>query len=705
MESKAGQAAQEYARRFGWAVFPCHSIKNGQCTCGKKDCGSPGKHPRTLNGVKDASTALEQIEAWWTQWPDANVAIAGGAVSGGLVILDIDPDHGGAESLDELIAEHGRLPDTPEVLTGGGGRHLYFHSEQKIPNLVGVLPGLDLRGDGGYVIAPRSTHISGRSYEWEAESRPDAIKPAILPTFISALALQSQRNGLSLDRSAKVDPDCILGGVPAGKRHAELYAYACRLRTLKLRRSEAVELVSVAASRCKPPYTDETAEKLVDEAWKHTEGQVGDFAAKLAAEARGAPIVTTDNRAVIVDWIDRSIRAIAKGLKEHSDGKISGHLTIESSLPGLHRALRSAQFTFSALRTRKEWATDLHTKLPMQWDSMFEFLCAEVTRYVQEGEKIQRIDIANDPEPPPTSFLLFPVLAKGHPTVLFGSPGTGKSYLAEWWAHLVLDGAAPDDLEMRVDERAKSILYLDWEGDEMAFRQRAQSIRNGTGLCVDGLHYRRCTRPLAADVDQISNQIADLGPDLIVIDSLAPATGGDLNSSGPPNEFFGALRALGGTSLVLAHVSKGGAHGSNASIFGSVFFTALARSVWQIRSDNEEGADEVSVALFHSKVNYGRRERPFGLTIYHGEDGSTWFGPGKIDDVASAAAARSLKDRIFWTIKGMGSATISDLAQELEEPQNKVRAMLSYMAKQQLTVKLGTGKGQKWGLIDKGSTE
>ena len=183
MASNAGKAAQEYARRFGWAVFPCHSIKDGKCTCGKKDCGSPGKHPRTRNGVKDASTDENQIESWWTQWPDANVAIAGGAVSGGLVILDIDPDHGGADSFDELVDEHGQLPDTPEVLTGGGGRHLYFHSEKKIPNLVGVLPGLDLRGDGGYVIAPRSTHISGRQYEWEAESRPDAIKPAILPTI------------------------------------------------------------------------------------------------------------------------------------------------------------------------------------------------------------------------------------------------------------------------------------------------------------------------------------------------------------------------------------------------------------------------------------------------------------------------------------------------------------------------------------------
>jgi hypothetical protein len=695
-----GKAALEYARRFGWAVFPCHSIKGGRCTCGKASCGSPGKHPRTVHGVKDASTDQEQIAAWWEEWPDANVAIAAGAISGGLVILDVDPAHGGRDSLEALLAEHGPLPDTPEVLTGGGGRHLYFHSDDRIPNLVGQLGrGLDLRGDGGYVIAPRSSHLSGQEYLWEASSRPTDVEVAELPGFILALAVQGDSRGISVDPRSKLDPEGVLGGIPEGKRHAALYAYACRLRTLHLRRAEAVILVSEAAARCVPRYTEETPEKIVSEAWKHTEGKISDFAAKLAAEATGEPIVTAENRAVIIEWIDRGVRAIAKGLKEHSDGRISGHLTIESSLPGLQRALRSAQFTFSALRTRKEWSTDLHSKLPIAWDAMFERLCAEVTRYVQEGEKVREIDVAHDPEPSPPGFILFPVIAKGHPTVLFGSPGTGKSFLAEWFAHLALSGVSPGDIELRVEQRLSSVLYLDWEGDEMAFRQRARAIQEGTGITVSGLHYRRCTRPLAVDVDQITSQIADLGPDLIIIDSLAPATGGDLNASGPPNDFFGAVRALGSTALVLAHVAKGAAHGSHASIFGSVFFTALARSVWQIRSDAEDGADEVAVALFHTKVNYGRRERPFGLTIHHGEDGTTWFGPGTLDNVSSATSARSLKDRIYWTMKSMGTCTIKDLAEELDEPQNKVRAMLSYMQRQNLTVKLGTGKGQRWSTL------
>uniref|UniRef100_A0A6H1Z7L8 Putative bifunctional DNA primase/polymerase n=1 Tax=viral metagenome TaxID=1070528 RepID=A0A6H1Z7L8_9ZZZZ len=700
-----GKAAQEYARRFGWAVFPCHSIVEGRCTCGKADCGSPGKHPRTAHGVKDASSDLKQIAAWWAEWPDANIAIACGAVSGGLVVLDVDTGHAGDESLDDLVTEYGPLPETPEVLTGGGGRHLYFRSEQRIPNLVGQLGrGLDLRGDGGYVIAPKSGHISGREYLWEESSRPTDLKLAELPAFVAALAVRGQGNAPRIDR---VDPDGILGGIPAGKRHAELYAYACRLRTLNLKHSEAVILVSEAAARCKPAYTDEPPEKLVDEAWKHTEGKVGDFAAKLAAEASGGPVIVTENRAVRIDWLDRGVRATAKALKEHSDGKITGHLLIEAMLPGLQKALRSAQFTFTALQTRKQWANDLSAKLPpLPWDSMFEVLCAEVTRYVQEGEKITEIDIAHDPEPEPNGFLLFPVIAKGHPTVLFGSPGTGKSYLAEWWAHLLLAGESQGDLELRVDHQASSVLYLDWEGDEMAFRQRARAIQRGGSPQVTGLHYRRCTRPLAADLDQIQAQASEIGPDLIIVDSLAPATGGDLNTSGPPNDFFGALRALGSTALVLAHVAKGAAGGANASIFGSVFFTALARSVWQVRSDTEDGADQVSVALFHSKVNYGRRERPFGLTIYHGEDGATTFRPGRIDDVTSAATARSLKDRIMGTLAQMGTATAPEITEALGDvSQGTVRTTLSRMLADELVARIGIGRGQKWSRVARETPE
>ncbi len=157
------EAALTYAAR-GWLVFPCWGVTDGACDCGKT-CTSPGKHPITRNGLKDATTDAEQIAEWFDQHPNANVAIVTGAASG-LVVVDLDrkPNKNGIESLKAL----GAMPRTLIARSGSGGLHLYFtHPGGEVPSSSNKLgPGIDVRGDGGYVIAPPSRHISGGVYAW-----------------------------------------------------------------------------------------------------------------------------------------------------------------------------------------------------------------------------------------------------------------------------------------------------------------------------------------------------------------------------------------------------------------------------------------------------------------------------------------------------------------------------------------------------------
>lgn len=166
------EAALAYARR-GWPVFPCHHPVPGGCSCRSPGCASAAKHPRTKRGLHDATTHPEVIARWWRAWPRANVAIRTGAgrAAGarGLVVLDVDPLHGGEASLDRLLATHGPLPSTRVVRTGNDGVHLYFcHPGGTVANSAGTRlgPGLDVRGDGGYVIAPPSMHATGATYRW-----------------------------------------------------------------------------------------------------------------------------------------------------------------------------------------------------------------------------------------------------------------------------------------------------------------------------------------------------------------------------------------------------------------------------------------------------------------------------------------------------------------------------------------------------------
>ena len=177
--------ALEYAAK-GWLVLPCHEPMRHGCSCRRGACSSPAKHPRVERGLHDATTDPAVITRWWARWPQANVGIRTGKCSD-LVVVDIDPAHGGMDALRALECELGPLPTTTTVTTGSGGLHLYFaHPDIEVRNSAGKLgPGIDVRGDGGYVIAPPSRHASGGTYEMHASqvlaSFPDSLRARLAP--------------------------------------------------------------------------------------------------------------------------------------------------------------------------------------------------------------------------------------------------------------------------------------------------------------------------------------------------------------------------------------------------------------------------------------------------------------------------------------------------------------------------------------------
>lgn len=139
-------------------------------------------------GYQGRLPTQHEIETWFGRWPDANIGLVTGQVSN-LVVLDIDPRHGGDASLDRLARRFGRVPPTLTVQTGGGGRHFYFTALAEpaaLPSRVNLAPGIDVRAEGGMVVAPPSVHPSGRRYEWV--SCGDACQgPAPLPRWLVAL--------------------------------------------------------------------------------------------------------------------------------------------------------------------------------------------------------------------------------------------------------------------------------------------------------------------------------------------------------------------------------------------------------------------------------------------------------------------------------------------------------------------------------------
>ena len=173
--------ALEYAAR-GWRVLPIWSVDpHGRCQCGVETCTAIGKHPvsaRVPHGVKDASADATVIATWWAT-EDYNIGIATGHGSG-LTVVDVDVSDGkhGAESWRQLNEGHGD-PPTLMARTGSGGMHvlLAYHATMTGKNNA-LGPNLDVKNEGGYIVAPPSRHRSGGMYEWLNWGTPVAAWPA-----------------------------------------------------------------------------------------------------------------------------------------------------------------------------------------------------------------------------------------------------------------------------------------------------------------------------------------------------------------------------------------------------------------------------------------------------------------------------------------------------------------------------------------------
>lgn len=168
---------------FMWSVLPLHGIENNRCTCGNPLCPRPGKHTAIVSGVHEATMDIAQIHAWFLSSPGLNVGIATGEISD-LLVLDINKQEGGFESLAAAINETGPLPEGLTVRTGGGGEHRYFwlppgnFTSDFRGKLVG--PGVNVLVDGSYVVAPGSRHVSGKKYKWQGGGPDETRTPGFL---------------------------------------------------------------------------------------------------------------------------------------------------------------------------------------------------------------------------------------------------------------------------------------------------------------------------------------------------------------------------------------------------------------------------------------------------------------------------------------------------------------------------------------------
>ena len=308
-------AARKYLAR-GWSVVPV---------------GPNGPLVRWAK-YQTALPTADEVREWWHRWPAANVSIATGALSG-VVVVDLDRGHSdGVDGAASIRRAGLDLPETRSVRTPRGGIHAYYrHPGGRLPCVTDLLPGVDLKGDGGLAMAPPSSRPDG-AYAGIPETR--GLPLADLPGWVLERA-----TGRRAPAGVTTDPDGwadLWAGAPEGQRNATCARLAGHLAAHGIGQAEAMALLAMWADRCAPPLTlDEVATTV---------------ASVYRTDRRQAPALVPMNETDAVAAVDRLPADLRRALLVGEDNRRKGALV---------RAMRAGLPAGAAVAVAAHWGLPL----------------------------------------------------------------------------------------------------------------------------------------------------------------------------------------------------------------------------------------------------------------------------------------------------------------------------------------------------------
>ena len=246
-----------------------------------------------------------------------------------------------------------------------------------------------------------------------------------------------------------------------------------------------------------------------------------------------------------------------------------------------------------------------------------------------------------------------------------------------------------------IANKKERCLWLDYETDQSVIAWQLASIKRGNNFeAPNQIFYRRCSSPLADDLEQIKQAIDEYKATCLFIDSLGLACGGDLNSAEPALRFFAALRQLKITPVILAHTARN-TDSNNKHIYGSMFFEAQSRNVWELVKSNDD-EDSIVIGLYHKKPPpFGKLHKPLGYKFtFDNDNNKTYFeynDPKSVDELLERMGTNT---KIIEALK-YGPLTPKELESKgIKNP----RTALSRLKRKGIIIPIGK---EAYGLVDK----
>jgi hypothetical protein len=366
----------------------------------------------------------------------------------------------------------------------------------------------------------------------------------------------------------------------------------------------------------------------------------------------------------VFTWPDLPFRVELSRIRE--TGRTTTAELVVLYLNGTEKVKTLTHQTFNLLSSKLRLAKELQTKQDAPWLSMLEQVGVVALRALRQGEPIESLQPAESDHA--AWYVLNPLLFDKNPTILYGPGDSMKSLFVLYCGLLLASGVSATSLS--VSPEPWRVLFLDWEMSVQDVRGRVKMLQAGDARLTGMPDYRRCYQPLADEVSELKKVVHEGHYDVLIIDSLAMAAGGqELERADSAIRFNGALRALHCTSLIVGHTPKPQDDRKEQHLYGSVFFGNLCRNSWECRREGQ------TIGLYHKKHNLSAEHPALGFTLDVHPEVCTVTATDLADDPVLSGSL-PIQERLATALKEQPGQTVKELALALNEKAASIKAKL-----------------------------
>jgi putative DNA primase/helicase len=657
------EAAIEYVTKRGWGVIAT----------------SPGSKIPVAdkklqpNGSKSWTKDLKVIEKLYKLYPKAGVAVVTGEVSN-LTVVDLD-----SVDVMPLLKEAGlKIPPDAYKVRTPRGFHIYLEYDPELKQTAGsFMEHLDIRSQGGYVIAPPTQMPDNKLYEVALKGEPGTWPE--LTAYSQRFSAKPSANGTgALVTSIGEQPGWVteaLAGMGEGRRNDVAARLAGYFHSKRIGEDIARQILEGYRTNCNPEMPSLEMDNVVRSIYRRYQIAPDSY----SNEDIEPPVIDSSiaNRRVI-RWGTEDLVCDLSRIYSAREG-VTCWIKFSTSAKGkLYGPIRLNLLSSSARdslvrqlnrRSEKNWTLILDQITSLVTDSMDE----QSESYDMRKYQLSGID---------TSWCIKPMASKGVGNIIFGAAGQGKSTFV---LALMLSKATgrPFVPGIVIDEPG-AVMMLDWEDTPDAFYKTCSALLAGAGIdwqdVICDVRYHNFAGPLQDQVDIIQREVSEYSIELLVVDSLVASSGMDANDAESARIYHQIIGGLGEniTAIGVTHIAKSG---NESNSFGSVYWDNLSRNNWLLAREEEELVDNSSViALTHKKSNRTSLMKPIGYKVGYETDGDgqatkIWYEDADLALTETLSKKLSTTDQILSLIRDIAMAP-GDIAEELGMKTNTVRQAL-----------------------------